>query len=265
MKPDLSSISHQAISEVMKHPVVLPALYHEAFNKIAQELGIDITEESMEALLSDDLDKYYKVMESTHDNLEKLETFTESAQVAIVNKDDKNLGLITADIKILQQELKSLKKELHTDGLTKSNNRRWISDTLLKDNKFMNDGLLVFIDLNDFKKINDTYGHNLGDKVLLFYAEFMRKNINPEKDAFVRYAGDEFLIIHNDRQDILKLKTFLTAVREKLSSTKLKAKGSIIHIKFSFGIAPFSKDDDFLDILEAADDDMYQDKQSSKI
>ena len=105
------------------------------------------------------------------------------------------------------QHLKSTIKELNTDKITKIDTRasgnkkinnlfRYI---VLNGYKYIDGIGVLFIDIDDFKQANDTYGHVFGDKVLRIFASKLKSNISvARKDIVCRWGGDEFLVILNN-------------------------------------------------------------------
>jgi len=103
----------------------------------------------------------------------------------------------------LQKELEKKNKELEelssSDALTGLYNRRYFNDffpQIIKNASRFNKSLaVIFIDLNDFKKANDTYGHAFGDDVLRSFSEVLKNSGMRETDIICRYGGDEFVIV----------------------------------------------------------------------
>jgi len=98
----------------------------------------------------------------------------------------------------LAATLERLEKWAFLDPLTESYNRRGFQQILYREiDQSLREGteiVAMLIDLDDFKRINDNYGHEAGDQVLAKFASSVRENIR-ETDAFYRYAGDEFLLL----------------------------------------------------------------------
>ncbi|MDD5967150.1 MAG: diguanylate cyclase, partial [Blautia sp.] len=108
-------------------------------------------------------------------------------------------------------------KELYTDALTGTYNRRYYEDRLKKTKETAG---VAMIDLDDFKMYNDTYGHRAGDKVLDAVVKVIRKCIR-KSDILVRYGGDEFLLILQDIGEadfVQKLHT----IREEIHQTRIQ-------------------------------------------
>ncbi len=118
------------------------------------------------------------------------------------------------------------------------------------------------IDADDFKKVNDNYGHIAGDKILKLLAKIFLNNIR-EYDKVYRYGGEEFLMIFNRTTLPTVKKTaerILTTVREN----KLIYKNSYIRITLSMGMTEHRKGETLKEVIERADRALYQAKQIGK-
>jgi len=117
---------------------------------------------------------------------------------------------------------------------------------------------VLVLDLNNFKEINDTYGHPAGDQVLLEFASRLNKVIRGS-DLAVRLGGDEFLVLLPECSlDQLEL------VLERLSSFELDWQGTRIPVTFSSGWKDFAKGERPEDLLVGADQALYANKRVSK-
>lgn len=121
----------------------------------------------------------------------------------------------------------------------------------------------VFMDIDWFKKINDTYGHSCGDHVLNEMAKCMQTNIRPD-DYCMRYGGEEFLVIglYKDQQTIINV---AERIRQKASDIVFQHSGSDFHVTLSAGIAIYrSGEETFKDTLKRADEKLYQSKANGR-
>jgi diguanylate cyclase (GGDEF)-like protein len=119
---------------------------------------------------------------------------------------------------------------------------------------------VVMADIDRFKKINDTYGHDVGDKVLQTIGKFFQKNIR-DVDIIARYGGEEFILMipEADREAAFCMAERL---REKFSEIDL---GELPNITISLGIAAYPDDGtDIEDLLKKADAAMYAAKQAGR-
>ena len=118
----------------------------------------------------------------------------------------------------------------------------------------------LMTDLDDFKAINDTYGHLTGDEVLLAFADVMRSCFR-SSDILIRYGGDEFtaILVGADAgvaQPIAE--RFLENVRNKVRLPNGKA------ITISIGVAEMNYNDDLMELFSRADEALYEAKNSGK-
>jgi len=145
------------------------------------------------------------------------------------------------------------------DPLTGLYNRHYLEDIskkLLNEAKREKTTLaLIFIDLNNFKPINDIYGHEIGDEVLKEVANELKKSFR-SYDTIVRYGGDEFIVllkIPKEKFDLEKILNFF--------DKRIKNKFSKYHISLSYGIATTKETFNLEKLIELADERMYQDKK----
>ena len=179
------------------------------------------------------------------------------------------LGCVLMLYSRIQEELTSANDNLVTaqevmraiadrDPMTGLQNRRALPGILREI--FSTGATLLFFDLNDFKHINDTYGHHAGDECLRLFAGSLQASFRPE-DHIVRYAGDEFLVITGSLPETL-LDQRLDHMRSHLD--KLQEERSGPPIKFSVGRSQLHPGGDPDAAIRAADEAMYQDKAARK-
>ncbi len=119
---------------------------------------------------------------------------------------------------------------------------------------------VIFIDINNMKKINDAHGHTIGDTALKNVAAVMQKCIRTDVDWVARYGGDEFIICLNniDNTDAYRI---AERVRESILSIELPLKNDDTRIEISFGIQTMSESALTADeIIRMADEKMYENK-----
>lgn len=156
---------------------------------------------------------------------------------------------------------------LNHDPLTKISNRHYFNESLSKYMETISQSTvfsLASIDLNDLKRINDTYGHHQGDQLILRFVECINRYLRTQ-DIFARYGGDEFIIIfknmpYNEADVIIK------AAESALESEGLVIDGHIELISFSYGIVEYPRDGVDIDLLlKTADKKMYEDKRLKRV
>lgn len=170
-------------------------------------------------------------------------------------------------IDVIQQRLiqknRTLTKLSTIDHLTKANNRRKIEDILYSEYKItkrygMELGIIL-LDVDNFKHVNDTFGHNIGDKVLRKMGKVIAEHIR-ETDFFGRWGGEEFLIVapNTNLQETLALAEKL---RVLIAQEDFEEAGEL---SASFGVAACDTDTPVKTSIKHADDALYQAKETGK-
>ncbi|HPN65245.1 MAG TPA: GGDEF domain-containing protein, partial [Candidatus Goldiibacteriota bacterium] len=150
-----------------------------------------------------------------------------------------------------------------TDSLTNIFNRRKFTDSLLSEvSKALKNGTalsLVIFDIDNFKQINDKYGHDYGDFVLVTSVSIIKK-VLLNNSVFARWGGDEFTILMPgiDAQQAVKI---AQAAREELHNHYLN-----IHreVSCSFGVTELLKEDSVKSFIVRADNALYEAKNSGR-
>jgi diguanylate cyclase (GGDEF)-like protein len=118
------------------------------------------------------------------------------------------------------------------------------------------------LDLDDFKKLNDTYGHQAGDEVLKNFGRILQENMRQEDSAF-RYGGEEFAIIASgDKEKNIKL--FIDRIRKQVKEEIITFEDNKISFTFSAGISCVQKNFSKNDLINAADQALYHAKKHGK-
>lgn len=164
-------------------------------------------------------------------------------------------------------EKKKLEEELqllsYTDTLTGAYNRRYLIQKLEEEidrtKRYGNEFSLILLDVDDFKKINDSYGHNIGDMVLKSIVKTIKERIR-EVDILARWGGEEFIIILPNTS-VEKAVILSENLREKLSKINLPY---VKKVTASFGVAGYIKGDTVDSLIKRADDLMYKSKSEGK-
>lgn len=178
-----------------------------------------------------------------------------------------DLNRATLDIQAKSTRIAELESLLTTDELTKILNRRGFFDMFEREldrtnRQISTGGILIMIDLDNFKAINDTYGHSAGDKALQLVAQTLSIYIR-KMDCAARLGGDEFIVLFSNTDQIASLERAQKLAR-KLNSLILKCDGHRIPIRASIGIEPYNKGDSVQGIFNKADAKMYKDKETKE-
>jgi len=156
---------------------------------------------------------------------------------------------------ILYSSKEKYKKLANHDYLTGAYSRRYLDELKVKgeitNNIEESNISIIMIDLKDFKCINDTYGHIVGDQVLQNLADILKTCIR-ENDVVVRYGGDEFLLIlYNTNEEHARI--VMNRVENKLKTNK----EFNFPIEISYGIHETISGTDIFKVIKAADEEMY--------
>lgn len=177
----------------------------------------------------------------------------------------------------LEQSLKSANDEIRllsiTDPLTGCYNRTYLGEQfpqeLIRSQRYHHPLAVVLVDLDHFKKVNDTYGHQAGDLVLKNIAKCIIGQIREKVDWVVRYGGEEFLIILPET-DCAGATTMAERVREAVSKITIEIVDARIRVTASFGGAAFhfaQKDGPEIsmeDLVKKADEQLYISKREGR-
>ncbi len=163
----------------------------------------------------------------------------------------------------LKEKEKIIEKLAYYDSLTGVANRTLFYELAKKmlHNAKRNNHLmcLMFLDVDNFKCINDQYGHEIGDRALIKVAEILNNAVR-KNDIVARYGGDEFLILLPKIQSYDDFKVIESRISE--SKDILSIDGNEIEISISVGKSFYPKDGDTIDkLITKADKDMYRNKR----
>lgn len=157
----------------------------------------------------------------------------------------------------------ALEEMVHYDSLTHIYNRRFFSEALhseiIRSERYNKAFSLIMFDIDHFKKINDTYGHDVGDKVLQDLAALVKQCIR-KSDLLARVGGEEFAIIV-PQTDIESAAFFAEKIRKKVEEGIL---ANNLKITVSLGVGQYQSKDDDNAIYKRADNALYKAKNNGR-
>lgn len=168
-------------------------------------------------------------------------------------------------IKEQNEKIEDTLEKATKDPLTHLYNREFLSEyaeKVLKENRRKGESVtLIFLDLDNFKSVNDNYGHEEGDQVLKNVATIL-KNSFRDHDVIIRYGGDEFIVLAQlNRVEISDLNSVLMSLKERIEENFKK-----YGISISYGMAIYPLETDNLkDLIHLADQRMYEQKKAKKL
>jgi len=236
-------------------------------------LGLTITSIIVNKFIKK-LDSHIKIIntlirEISFGNYEKdekkmLEFISENSELSTIRKEIETLQVS------IEKRVINLKNSAITDSLTGVYNRKGLELFLItamrKYELFDNYGFSIIIfDIDNFKRINDTYGHIFGDKVLKLICKIFIENTE-ENDQIFRYGGEEFIILlhHVNKNEGFRIGNRLKKLVEKNNFPPPLGMKKIIKITVSGGVAEYEKELDIEQLIKKADVLLYKAKNSGK-
>lgn len=168
-------------------------------------------------------------------------------------------------IQELNNQVHELEITTTLDPLTKAYNRHALqqhfTDLLSKD-RFSHEMFILMIDIDNFKQINDKYGHIAGDKVLIFASKLLKKTLR-DGDKLYRYGGEEFVILLN-RTDLEGATLVASRLLNLTRQNKPLYQNEQISVTFSIGLTPVRDDDTLDSLIHRSDVALYRAKKAGK-
>jgi diguanylate cyclase (GGDEF)-like protein len=203
----------------------------------------------------------------TNKNIKSLE----SCGIFEIDKVNNNFNTLVNELdyrtnKLIEEETKRVYQEklANTDPLTGSFNRRYLNEfsieylrIIKRENKNLS---LLMVDIDDFKNINDTFGHETGDKVIKQLVSII-KDVVRENDLIVRFGGDEFLILLPNT-NLINARLVGQKIADHIDKYN---KDKEFNFTISMGVSMFNKQDNSIeDMISRADNALYEAKKIGK-
>ena len=198
------------------------------------------------------------------------ELFAEKISIAAVRDADdasQHYVALFSDITHIKEHQRQLEHMAHYDALTGIPNRVLLADRLkhaIAQTRRHQRGLaLVYLDLDGFKEVNDTHGHEAGDQLLIVIAQRLRDTLR-EGDTLARLGGDEFVAVLTELTDQSECEAILSRLLEA-AATPVKVRQHTLQLSASLGVTLYPQDGSDADtLLRHADQAMYLAKQGGK-
>ncbi len=153
-----------------------------------------------------------------------------------------------------------------TDTLTQTNNRAAFDDSIKRETtlaiRHANNLSLIFVDIDHFKAVNDTYGHDCGDLALKAVAKCIKQSIRACDIAY-RYGGEEFVILLSDT-NLDGAQLLAERIRTNIECHSLAYGMELVKLTASLGVSTLKDNDSIESFIKRADDAMYQAKASGR-
>ncbi|MGZ8270162.1 MAG: GGDEF domain-containing protein [Methylophilus sp.] len=214
---------------------------------------------------TDDIVKINEILESLMRDTHTMQTDIMRSREALLHQKEEAESS-QEKIKKLQDELSQLSETVRLDQLTGVLNRRGLDEAFTAEVSRFNRGggslSVALLDIDNFKNLNDTYGHQVGDTALKHLADVVKKTIRPT-DIVTRLGGEEFVILLPDT-NIEEAVITMTRLQRTLTKEYFLGNNERLLITFSAGVALYKKDEEQPDVLSRADQAMYLAKRLGK-
>jgi len=239
-----------AVAQAIKQAQTSSEMYGETLASAGQELTADVPPSTLKDLV-------HTLAAATR----RVQTETKALE--------KRLEDSSAEVGRLRQHLEQVRRDATTDALTTLANRKAFDDELARACEIAattGEALaLAFVDIDLFKRFNDSWGHQTGDQVLRYVANVIGRVAAPPRFA-ARFGGEEFAMIF-PRQRAIDVLPMVEEVRLEVSSRTLKRRSTnedLGAITVSAGIAEFKPGDDVHALIERVDEALYASKHAGR-
>ena len=228
--------------------------FSESVGRHAEAIARAETLESLAGVVQELVDETHAVQSLVQDTQQRLQ------------RDHARAGELEARVRELEAELRRLSDEVSTDALTQVANRRGLQQAFeaesaraARDEALLAVGLM---DIDNFKKLNDSLGHAAGDVALKSLATVVRDRLRPV-DTVARFGGEEFVVLlpgipADEAQQVL------TRLQRALTASLFMHDGREVFVTFSAGVTAWRRGEPLEVALERADEALYEAKRSGK-
>jgi diguanylate cyclase len=173
---------------------------------------------------------------------------------------------LETQVRALEAELRRLSDEVATDALTQVANRRGLMQQFeVEQARIAREGTnlaIGLLDIDNFKRLNDTLGHSAGDEALKALAEHVRSSLRPV-DAVARFGGEEFVVLLPGTP-VDEAQQVLTRLQRQLSASLFMHENKEVFVTFSAGVTQYRAGESLEEALERADEALYEAKRTGK-
>jgi len=213
-----------------------------------------------------DISDKLQTISSTLEEKSKLEQENQKSLVKQLDTMAEKVKKLEAQSQVFEKKLAAQQRRSMQDALTKLSNRAafddYFSQSMVRYHHKPFDLALIVMDIDDFKNINDNYGHTAGDKTLQVIASTIQKTVG--KNAFVaRYGGEEFVLIYTGIKKTALVKE-LNKLNKNIANLPFKFKNNKVSITMSMGVTHIKSEDNIHIAFERADEAMYKAKAQGK-
>ncbi len=228
-----------------------------------QDFNLRIQEESLKLEKMSQLDDIRKLKSELEAEVALLKNIVKEKK----GRDAKQMQFLSNEVEDLKTELKKTKDASLTDGLSGAYNRAAFDAHIMSLVSSAKPAFsLLMLDIDDFKQINDTHGHRVGDRVIMALVQKC-KNLIRGDDFLARYGGEEFVMVlpgANLKQATKKAQAICKEIAGTQYALDDSRQNPPLRFSVSIGVSSFQKQDTVESIIERADKALYQAKRSGK-
>jgi len=221
--------------------------------------------EDMQAIIDDSIKSLSGAMEAFTERQKKIDQQNRS-KIRSLNGE---LADAKKQIKTVQDKLENKEEETLVDELSQLGNRKGYLKAIRSSHELWKKEKqklsLIVLDIDNFKTINDNYGHSVGDQIIRKIGSIIKESVS-EESYIARYGGEEFVIVCNDN-DLITSARLAEKIRQKIAKRKfrLREKNQSLSVSASFGVSEFTKQrKDVVAVFNAADKAMYEAKNTGR-
>jgi diguanylate cyclase len=228
--------------------------YHDRIGNCAQRIAATTDMNAIGPLLGEVMSETRAIQEEARRSRDELSTARESARAA------------ESRISELQRELDEASRLMRHDQLTGALNRRGLEEMFDKERARADRRRaplsVALLDIDNFKRLNDTHGHHTGDEALVMLARTVRNHLRPQ-DTLARHGGEEFVILFPETE-LAQANQALVRLQRELTREFFMANNEKVVITFSAGVTEWVSGEAMPVVLSRADAAMYQAKQAGR-
>ena len=236
------------------------------FDTENQEYNQKILDQSERIEKITHLDDIKKIKQELIQEIEQMRETVRKKQ----SRDNKQIEVLSEKVQTLNVELKKVRTESVIDGLTGIFNRKafdeFITEMVQKNTVTSFPFALLMLDIDNFKSINDNYGHSIGDRVIMATTNKCSQSIRGD-DYFARYGGEEFAIIlpgASLKNAAKKAKVICEAVASTSYFLDDLPGNPTLSVTVSIGVSTYHKADTVFSVIKRADSALYNAKRNGK-
>lgn len=226
-------------------------------DKEVYQIVMDEIETLYSKLFTEQNEDYANIIESqVSDSRQTMEASVQETRSSVMRMQIAVLSILAFGIIVITFII--IINNSQSDGLTKVRSRKLFDTDIGKLKRSLNTYAAIMLDIDDFKSVNDTFGHEAGDRVLVRLGAFLRKENNSSVRAY-RYGGEEFILLV-DKDEIANVHEIAERIRSAMEQERWDFDANRV-ITVSIGIAKGEGRDD---VVKRADDNLYHSKQNGK-